>query len=635
MLTTTVAVADDDRSGAAKAAVDPVTQAVQRDPLTQLRISAISFQDPKYLGEALSGVIGAFLQRGRLKESLVDLSVIKDPVWRAHALLHFAAYHRNHDEKDTARSLVQRAERAAAQGAGRPEAADILGMISTRYAEYGDFNSARRVALSIPAPMQRIGQLNEIARLQARTSDKPQRARAVDSLRLAFETAKKSPLNRSDRLAALLAVADASMTLGFRKVSRDVLEFGYGTLAAEQFRGNSEIVATLTAEMVRVGASGRAMEIVRSLNNDIRHSYVLASVARAFADANSIEGAVPLFYLARQSADALEEGPVKAKLLTHIVAEQTRALRLADAFTTAGKIKPDDAQRNALFAMADILLDRRRPLEALKLVDYLPDMGMRAQIFSSAARHYHRLGDRRRASDLLLRSVRPTGATVNPKSLAVGAPMIFEALVDMPKLPRREEIFAGARTLLEELPNAPAKVPVMTRIAKAEMKDGQEDAAERSLGMAWRIGWLNKEKESFPQLLTDIAMAQLETGELLLAFDTAARISEDSAVDMEALLGGPDQRSSSKADALRSIAVAAARQSESQLALRAARTISDPGARARAYREIALALPMDGQRPPGPSAGGPNPDRSFIAEQPKPGAATTPEIRGGRTRESR
>lgn len=626
---TAAAIAQEEPPGAPRAAVDPVTRAVQGDPLTQLRISAISFQDPKHLGKALSGVIGAFLQRGRLREAMVDLSVIKDPVWRAHALLHFAAYHRDHDEAGTARDMVRRAERMARSAAGRAEKADILGRVSTRYAEYGDFGSARRVAQSIPSPALRLRQFAGIAELQARGPDRKRAPGAAESLRLAFETAKKGTFGAGERLSALLSIADTAVSLGFRKLAQEALEFGYGILAASRFKGSSATVATLTAEMVRVGARGRAMEIVRSLDNDIRHSYVLASVARAFADANSIEGAVPLFYLARQNADTIADGPVKSKLLTHIVAEQTRALRLADAFTTAGKIKPEKAQRKALFDMADILLERRRPLEALKLVDYLPDMGMRAQIFSSAARHYHRLGDGKRASELLLRSIQPTGTSADPKTLAVGAPMIFEALADMPKLPRRGDIFAGARRLLEAFPNTPAKVPVMTRVAAAEMRDGQKDAAERSLGMAWRIAWLNKEKDSFPQLLTDIAMAQLQTGELLLAFDTAARISEDSAVDVEELMGGLDVKSSSKAAALRSIAVAAARQSESQLALRAARTIADPDARAGTYREIALALPTEKNLQPAPSApADPKPDRSFIAEQPQPRAPTAPANRG-------
>ena len=71
--------------------LDPVTEVVEGDALTQIRISAIAFQNPKNLGQALSGVIGAFLKRGRLKDALVDLSVVKDPVRRAYALLHFAA----------------------------------------------------------------------------------------------------------------------------------------------------------------------------------------------------------------------------------------------------------------------------------------------------------------------------------------------------------------------------------------------------------------------------------------------------------------------------------------------------------------------------------------------------------------
>jgi hypothetical protein len=183
-----------------------------------------------------------------------------------------------------------------------------------------------------------------------------------------------------------------------------------------------------------------------------------------------------------------------------------------------------------------------------------------------------------------------------PETLAEGVPLIFEAQAEMEKGSRRDEVFAGARKLLELIPNEPIKVPAMTRVARAEMKDGQKDAADRSLGMAWRIAWFNKDKPIFPALLTDIAMAQLNIGEILLAFDTAARISDNPTAEMPELEAMHARKENPKAKALTSIAVAAARQGEGQLALRAARAINAPAARASAYREVALAFPIGQQQ---------------------------------------
>jgi tetratricopeptide (TPR) repeat protein len=338
------------------------------------------------------------------------------------------------------------------------------------------------------------------------------------------------------------------------------------------------------------------MEIVRSLKNDTRRGYALASVARAFAATGSIEGAVPLFYLALQDADSLVNGPHKIKLLIHILKEQTYAGRLADAFTTAGKIKERAPQEAALYSMAEILFEVGKPLEAVKIADYVPDPGMRAYILAKAAQFQFNRGDKKAAQDLLVDAVKPTGAKPNPVTLATALPLIFETQFDLRKGPARDTVLADARKLVELIPDTPPKVPVMTRIAKAEMRAQEKDAADRSLGMAWRIAWFNKDKEVFPELLSNIAMAQLNIGEVLLAFDTAARISENTTADVNELETNYARQKNPKVKTLTAIAVAAARRGDGQLALRVARAIMDPTGRASAYREIALALPAENQQ---------------------------------------
>ena len=443
---------------------------------------------------------------------------------------------------------------------------------------------------------RRIAKLREIAELQSGDINKKISAAADVNLRLAFEQVKRATIENEERLDLLLSIAKTCIQLDSRKLAQEILEFGYAILAGKPYDGNMPVVAEFAAEMVRTGSRRRAMEIVRAMKSDLRNSYTLASVARAFAMTGSIEGAVPLFYLAVQGTENLEEGAEKVNLLTHILKEQARSGRLADAFTTAGKIKDKDEQRDALFAMARILLKDNRPLEALKLIDYLPDMGMRAQILTQAARYYYAGGERKRAAALMLKAVQPTGADATVATLSKGIPLIFEAQVEMDKGEDRDRVFNGARKLLALIPNTIVKVPVMTRIARAEMRDGQKDAADRSLGMAWRIAWLNKDSEEFPGLLSNIAMAQLNIGELLLAFDTAARIADQPLDDYTDFSAAREERDDPKSRALTAVAVAAARRSEAQLALRAARTIKNPSGRASAYREVSLAFPIASQQ---------------------------------------
>lgn len=576
--------------------LDPVTEVVEGDALTQIRISAIAFQNPKDLGQALSGVIGAFLKRDRLSDAMVDFSVVHDPVWRAYALLHFAEYHYGKGDLNTAASLLNQADALTRKIFAKADETVVLRLVSQRQAEYGDYAAARRTAARIAGPEQRIARFIELAEAQAADSNKRTAAGGAESLRIAFEDAKKVSLGTQERIRLLLDISHRAIALGYSALAQKMLDFCYSLRPDSTLGKGVPVIADLAAAMVRAGERGRAMEIVRSLKSDIRRGYALASVARAFAATGSIEGAVPLFYLAVQDADSHEEGALKTDLLTHIVKEQTHAGRLADAFTTAGKIADPAAQQSALFAMAEILFGNGKPMEAVKIADYTPDPGMRAQILARAASFHIGHGDMKQAETLLLDAVEPTGAKPDAATLAVGLPLVFEALYEMKKGSARTKALTAAHKLLEMIPDDAAKVPVMTRIARAEMHGKEKDAADRSLGMAWRIAWFNKDKEIFPELLRDIAMAQLDIGELLLAFDTAARISENPIADIDELERLFDHRQSPKIKALTAVAVAAARRGEGNLALRAARAMLDPGGRAAAYREIALALPIENQQ---------------------------------------
>lgn len=574
-----------------KAAVDPVTEAVRQDILTQLRIAAIAFGDPEDQGEALSGIVGAFLKHGRVKDALIDFKVISTPLWKAHALVHFADYERKKNGISKARGILRKASKLITDDIEGRDKGLVLSLISQRQANYLDFAGARQTAKRIPEPFERVEKLLELARLQSGSPVPGIANNARTTFVLAFAEAKEIPAGRAERVRQLLRVADAMASHKQKPLAVEALEYAYSYLHQIRIDDHTMLLASLAAAFVDAGNTVRAMNILRSLKQETEHARTLSSIARAIALNGSVEGAAPLFFLALQDLEAITDPLVRRNLLTHIIKEQTRAGRLADAFTAIGQVKDKKYQQGMMFAMGQVLLEIDKPEEALKLVDYIPNVGMRAQLFAHAARHRAKLGDRAGAADLLGKALTATGVEPKPEMLIEALPLVREVLTEVGNTPNRKEILLQIADYLRIIPDKPLKVPVMTRIAHAEIREEKKEAAERSLGLAWRIAWFSKDQAVFPELLNQIARAQLDIGELLLAFDTAARIPDQFSEDPEVSITRAEIRDLPKYKALTAVAIAAVKRGQGPLALRAARKISHPSGRANAYHQIALSIP--------------------------------------------
>ncbi len=579
-----------------KVATDPVTEAVRQDILTQLRIAAIAFNDPEDQGEALSGIVGAFLKHGRTKDALIDFKVISTPLWKAHALIHFADHERKNRSISNARDILRRASNLITDDIEGRDKGHVLSLISQRQAAYLDYRGARRTAKRIPEPSARVDRLLELARLQSGSPVPGIAADARTTYALAFAEAKKVQVGRADRIRLLLRTAQAMAGHKQKPLAVETLEFAYAYLHQFRIDEHTQLLAKLAAAFVDAGNTVRAMNILRSLKQETQHGRTLASIARAIALNGSIEGAVPLFFLALQDLEAITDPLVRNELLTHIVKEQTRAGRLADAFTAIGQVKDIKVQQGMMFEMGQVLLEIDKPEEALKLVSYIPNVGMRAQLFAHAARHRAAFGDRAGAANLLAQALEPTGTPPKPELLVDAIPLVREVLTDIGNAPNRDAILLQIADTLRIIPDKPLKVPVMTRIAQAEIREDKKDAAERSLGLAWRIAWFSKNEDVFPELLNKIAHAQLDIGELLLAFDTAARIPDGFPEEPDAPMTRAEVRDLPKYRALTTVAVAAILRGEGALALRAARKIGHSSGRAHAYHQIALSLPLRTQQ---------------------------------------
>src|SRR3546814_9132878 len=73
--------------------------------------------------------------------------------------------------------------------------------------------------------------------------------------------------------------------------------------------------------------------------------------------------------------------------------EQTRVGRLADAFTTAGGIQDRRSRSRALLSMGMLLLEAGKTVEAMKLVEFIPFIGLRARIFVAVAKRKAEAGE--------------------------------------------------------------------------------------------------------------------------------------------------------------------------------------------------------------------------------------------------
>ena len=53
--------------------LDPLTRAVERNPLTLIRIAPLGLKDPAHQGEALSGLVAAFLARDKPDDAAIEM----------------------------------------------------------------------------------------------------------------------------------------------------------------------------------------------------------------------------------------------------------------------------------------------------------------------------------------------------------------------------------------------------------------------------------------------------------------------------------------------------------------------------------------------------------------------------------
>ncbi len=512
--------------------VDPVTLAVMADALLRLQFLAVAaLESDEDVGLAQSGVVRAYLARGQMERAVEIARRITDTVWRARSFIWISDYTKivlkdpvmARDWLDQA--VVEWQTLDVTPDTVR-EGDTILHEVATRLAELGLPQAAMQTAQRIPDRAARVRALREVASLTlARQDDAATRQEVALVLRETLEEARRLEISVFERAgilmdigAALLAADDvASAQQAFTIAQRDIVD--------GPSDGRLEALTMLAARMVEAGNQRGGMAVVRLIPEGADRARALAAVSGALGRRN-IDAAVPLFLLAMEEAERVEDQSLRFDVITFLVSQQTQVGRLKDAFEGAFKITEDVPRAAALLDMGRVLISQGKLAEALVLKEYIPYVGMRAQVMAPVAFGRGLEEDPEGASALLAEALDPTGWPSLPDYVPDALDLVLRTQIRVGLESADQAIFSRARDLTDVLPGDIARVQALVQIAIAEARRGRIEDAQKTISAAYRIAFEHRDAPGFNSALLSISLAQLAAGDLLGAYDTAARIPE-------------------------------------------------------------------------------------------------------------
>lgn len=564
------------------------------DAIRLLRIAALSLKRDPDRGRAFTGLVQAQLERKRLKAAQIELKNIRDRLWRVRSQIYLADYHLRKGRTKTARRTLANAVKSVGTKTRRAGADDTFEDIAIRQADMGDFEPALATARRISVPLEKLDLILRIADQKARSRDKKIAASAVKTFDEAFGLAKKLTVEPVETADVLLRIAGAQVDAKQDKRSLRTLEYLRNFLLQNEFEGRDDRIARLAGAYVLAGDNNTAMSIVRTIRNVGNRVQAMSAVAGAIGKLGNIDAAVPLFSLAFQDSERIETTDRRYEIIEHLVREQALVGRYADAFKMAGYIRDRRKQASTMLVMGKAMLEKEDHANAERLTDYIPYIGMRSQIFTNIALMRGISGDKIEATALLAKGLTDTPLKKTfPASLEQALMNTIDVQNRVGAPEAAESLFRRVSTLSKLLPEMEPQVAILSQIAYALSKIGKLQEARDVLDVAWRLTWRDTKHPDFAEMLSHITEAQLAAGFVLQAFDTAARIpdqladaSEEGEENVDAMLPFESPRNR----ALHKVAVAAGRQGQPKLSIRAVRAISNETARAFAVAQIAVAV---------------------------------------------
>ncbi len=574
--------------------VDEVTRRVLSDPFITLRFVALALETPDEQGQALNGIVRALLARGDLPGALNEVRRIEDNLWNGRSLAALGDYQNDQGDKDSALDYYAQAVARVAREDISIGGADLLRRLAIKQAGLNQLDTAIETARLIPIATGRVAALQQAASasFESGNGNRASVEAAKTVLRAAFEEAKTITDTSQETARLIIALGDAQAELEDQPGAQESFRHARKLISDGARDGRNESYAVLSASMIGANQLEEAMEVVRLVERGTHQVRALSSVARALGDRGNLDTAVPLFTLAREATPGIDDDVERARAIAYMIREQVRVERYADAFNAAGAISDRRLQSEALLGMADELLKQGKADAALVLVDYIPFIGMRAQIFGRVAEVVARAGNKPEAEALIARAFEETGFDPFPDYVPDASRIILATQMAYGDRQNDPFVFSEIRKLADLIEDELTRVDVMARLATAEALRGETERANRTLSSAWRNAWLNRRAAKFPKILESIVEAQIAIGDVLSAFDTAARIPEPDEDMLNARTPAGDF-TAPRFRSLKRVAVAASRIGETDLAIRAAREIEHPPARAAGLAAIAVSIAVE------------------------------------------
>ena len=569
------------------------TEAVERS-IRLLRIAALSLKGIPDRGRAFYGLVEAQLHRNKLKASRIEYKNIRDRLWRVRAGILTADYHLRKGRTKTARRTLADAVKQVPTKGRRRGADDTYLDIAIRQADMGDYQSALATARRISISIERLDAYLLIADKAAISRDAKTVASSKKMFSDAFALAKTLKGGAEEAADVLLQIAYAQIDAKHNKDALITLRHLRPILLKSEFKDWPDRVADMAGGFVLAGDNNTAMSIVRSVGDIGYRAKAMSEVAHAIGHRGNIDAAIPLFSLAFQDTKRLTTEGKRFQVIQHMVHRQSKLGRHADAFKMAGYIRDRRMQALTMLGMGKAMLEIEDHVNAEKVTDFIPYIGMRAQIFTALANVKGLAGQGKEASELLAKGLADTPLKkINPESLEEALIRTIEIQSRVGDPSAAESLFQRVRQLAKLFETVEPRVKVMSQLAVALAKINKKKIAQEDMDVAWRLAWRDTHHEQFADMLSYITDAQLAAGFVLQAFDTAARIPDQEAppsrqgkenIDASTPFESPRNR------ALRNVAMAAGESGQPDLAIRAVRAIANETARAYAVSRIAVAV---------------------------------------------
>jgi len=367
--------------------IDPVTLAILSDALLRLQFLAIAALDTdEDVGLAQSGVVRAYLTRRQAVEATDIAGRIADPLWRARSYLWIADYvDAVEDDAEKSRDWIFQAIEILTGMPDQRDDGEALSIAAIQLADLGYLEDATQTTALIPETLLRITKLQEVADIALNQSRRaPNIALAASILSEAANVASGLPAGDQERVDLLIEIGGSQLAAEDTGGAQATFSLVQNEIINGPEEGRFAAMTRLAAKLVEAGNQRAGMDVVRLIPEGQFRAFALGAVAGALGQRN-IDAAVPLFRLATEEAERVVDQQERFDVFAFLVQRLTEVGRLADAFDLAFQITEDVPRSEALLNMGHALIEQGKLQEAFVLRQYIPYVGMRAQVMGPVA----------------------------------------------------------------------------------------------------------------------------------------------------------------------------------------------------------------------------------------------------------